>query len=91
MSKKIKLTLALITLFVIGISIFINKVLLGYGEVTINKTEEIMNQQQKWVDDIITASDTTSYATKKRIDSLTKVELKRLKTQDSLLKLELEK
>ena len=91
MDKKIKFTLAAITILVIGVSLFIYKVLLGYGQISINKTEEIMEQQQRWEDNVIRASDTTSYQTKRRIDSLTKVELKLLKKQDSLLKLEMGK
>ena len=89
MTKKVKITLVLITILVVGVTFFISKVIVGYGEVTINKTEEIMNQHQNWVNEVISNSDTTSYKTKMRIDSLTKVDLKLKQKQDSLLKLEL--
>ncbi|MCH3881874.1 MULTISPECIES: hypothetical protein [Tenacibaculum] len=91
MSKKIKYTLTVITVLIIGIAIFSYTVLANYNEISLSKGEEIMDKQRSWIEDNISLADTTSYETKRRIDSITRTELKILKTQDSLLKLEMNK
>lgn len=91
MSKKIKYTLTVITVLIIGIAIFSYTVLANYNEISLSKGEEIMDKQRSWIEDNISLADTTSYETKRRIDSITRAELKILKTQDSLLKLEMNK
>ncbi|APG65258.1 hypothetical protein LPB136_07810 [Tenacibaculum todarodis] len=91
MSKKIKYILVAITLLVIGIAIFSYTVLANYNEISLSKGEEIMDRQRSWIEDNISLADTTSYETKRRIDSITRAELKILKTQDSLLNLKMNK
>lgn len=91
MSKKIKYILVAITLLVIGIAIFSYTVLTNYNEISLSKGEEIMDRQRSWIEDNINLADTTSYETKRRIDSITRAELKILKTQDSLLNLKMNK
>ncbi len=89
MNKKIKYTLLGITFLILVISVFFYNTLTSYSEISINKAKEVMNEQQNWVDEMIQNSDTTSYSTKRRIDSIAKGELQILKKQDSLLRLEM--
>jgi hypothetical protein len=88
MNKKVKYILLGVTVLLIGITLFIYLTLVNYGDISVKKTEEIMDNQQKWMEQVISNADTVSYESKRRIDSITKAELKILKKRDSLLKLE---
>lgn len=88
MNKKVKYILLGVTVLLIGITLFIYQTLVNYGEISVKKTEEILDKQQKWMEQVISNADTVSYESKRRIDSITKAELKTLKKRDSLLKLE---
>jgi len=88
MNKKVKYILLGVTVLLIGITLFIYQTLVNYGEISVKKTEEILDKQQKWMEQVISNADTVSYESKRRIDSITKAELKILKKRDSLLKLE---
>ena len=77
-----------VSVLLIGITLFIYQTLVNYGDISVKKTEEIMDNQQKWMEQVISNADTVSYESKRRIDSITKAELKILKKRDSLLKLE---
>lgn len=89
MNNKVKYTLLGVTVLIIVISVFFYMFLTSYSEISINKAKDVMNEQQNWVDEMIQNSDTTSYSTKRRIDSIAKAELQILKKQDSLLRLEM--
>ena len=88
MNKKVKYILLGVSVLLIGITLFIYQTLVNYGDISVKKTEEIMDNQQKWMEQVISNADTVSYESKRRIDSITKAELKILKKRDSLLKLE---
>ena len=88
MNKKVKYILLGVSVLLIGITLFIYQTLVNYGGISVKKTEEIMDNQQKWMEQVISNADTVSYESKRRIDSITKAELKILKKRDSLLKLE---
>ena len=88
MNKKVKYILLGVTVLLIGITVFIYQTLVNYGDISVKKTEEIMDNQQKWMEQVISNADTVSYQSKRKIDSTTKAELKILKKRDSLLKLE---
>ena len=88
MNKKVKYILLGVTVLLIGITVFIYQTLVNYGDISVKKTEEIMDNQQKWMEQVISNADTVSYESKRRIDSITKAELKILKKRDSLLKSE---
>ncbi|MGY8910678.1 MAG: hypothetical protein ACKVIG_12560 [Flavobacteriales bacterium] len=88
MNKKVKYILLGVTVLLIGITAFIYQTLVNYGEISVKKTEEIMDNQQKWMEQVISNADTVSYQSKRKIDSITKAELKILKKRDSLLKSE---
>ncbi|MCT4699847.1 MULTISPECIES: hypothetical protein [Tenacibaculum] len=85
--NKTKLILSIITVAIIVFSVVSYKVLSSFKEVTFNKTENIIEQQKKWVNGVIQLSDTIAIKTRKRRDSLIKIELQLLKKQDSLLQL----
>lgn len=88
MNKKVKYILLGVSVLLIGITLFIYQTLVNYEDISVKKTEEIMDNQQKWMEQVISNADTVSYESKRRIDSITKAELKILKKRDSLLKLE---
>ena len=88
MNKKVKYILLGVSVLLIGITLFIYQTLVNYGDISVKKTEEIMDKQQKWMEQVISNADTVSYQSKRKIDSTTKAELKILKKRDSLLKLE---
>ena len=88
MNKKVKYILLGVSVLLIGITLFIYQTLVNYGDISVKKTEEIMDNQQKWMEQVISNADTVSYESKRRIDSITKAELKILKKRDSLLKSE---
>lgn len=79
MNKKVKYILLGVTVLLIGITLFIYQTLVNYGEISVKKTEEIMDKQQKWMEQVISNADTVSYESKRRIDSITIAELKILK------------
>ena len=85
--NKTKLILSIITVAIIVFSVASYKVLSNFKEVTFNKTEDIIEQQKRWVDGVIQLSDTIAIKTSKQRDSLIKIELQLLKKQDSLLQL----
>lgn len=86
-SKKTKFTLGIITVVLVLFSILSYNVLSSFKEVTFNKTEEIIEQQKRWIDQTINLSDTIPIKIRNQRDSVIRAELTFLKTNDSLLKL----
>lgn len=86
-SKKTKFTLGIITVVIVLFSILSYNVLSSFKEVTFNKTEEIIEQQKRWIDQSINLSDTIPIKIRNQRDSVIRAELTFLKTNDSLLKL----
>lgn len=73
-----------ITIILISILILSFNLLTKFNHLNQNKTEEIIEKHQEWMQQIITSTDTISILSKQQIDSINNINVK----QDSLLKKE---
>ncbi len=85
--KKITFIFIGISIVMVVILITSYKVVTKFNNINQNKGEDIIQKHQEWMHQIITLSDTIPIKTKNHRDSIIKAELKFLKTNDSLLKL----
>ncbi|OCK43220.1 hypothetical protein BA195_00505 [Tenacibaculum soleae] len=82
--KKTTFIFTGITIILISILILSFNLLTKFNHLNQNKTEEIIEKHQEWMQQIITSTDTISILSKQQIDSINNINAK----QDSLLKKE---
>lgn len=82
--KKTTFIFTGITIILISILILSFNLLTKFNHLNQNKTEEIIEKHQEWMQQIITSTDTISILSKQKIDSINNINVK----QDSLLKKE---
>lgn len=82
--KKTTFIFTGITIILISILILSFNLLTKFNHLNQNKTEEIIEKHQEWMQQIITSTDTISILSKQQIDSINNINVK----QDSLLKKE---
>ena len=80
--KKTTFIFTGITIILISILILSFNLLTKFNHLNQNKTEEIIEKHQEWMQQIITSTDTISILSKQQIDSINNINVK----QDSLLK-----
>ncbi|MDO6745298.1 hypothetical protein Q4553_12000 [Tenacibaculum soleae] len=82
--KKTTFIFTGITIILISILILSFNLLTKFNHLNQNKTEEIIEKHQEWMQQIITSTDTISILSKQKINSINNINVK----QDSLLKKE---
>lgn len=82
--KKTTFIFTGITIILISILVLSFNLLTKFNHLNQNKTEEIIEKHQEWMQQIITSADTISILSKQQIDSINNINVK----QDSSLKKE---